>query len=296
MLRQLAEPDRSLTRAASKLAEELADIPDPDRRRVLLLTGSYAEAKDAADYLNSLPEWAGRVTALISDDADFDDAWTALPGSRAAGQLRRGDVASFAATTSEVLVAPLLAVERGHNIVLPGGKAAIGTVYFLARPHPRPDDITLAIQSVNDWAVRYVRDGGFAQQVRAADSLDDAGLAFRDLGRQKWQRYLTRRLSWSSLPPDEKLSVTWDQLVVMWQVIGRLVRGGVPAHVVFVDAAFAPSEASMTGADTAETSLLVSMREVLAPYFDEASGTDPVDRSLVDYLYRPLYQALVNRG
>jgi hypothetical protein len=50
----------------------------------------------------------------------------------------------------------------------------------------------------------------------------------------------------------------------------------------------------MTGADTAETSLLVSMREVLAPYFDETSGIDPVDRVLVDYLYRPLYQALVN--
>jgi hypothetical protein len=36
------------------------------------------------------------------------------------------------------------------------------------------------------------------------------------------------------------------------------------------------------------------MREVLAPYFDEASGVDAIDRSLVDYLYRPLYQALVN--
>jgi hypothetical protein len=50
----------------------------------------------------------------------------------------------------------------------------------------------------------------------------------------------------------------------------------------------------MTGADTAETSLLVAMREALAPYFDETPGTDPIDRSLVDYLYRPLYQALVN--
>jgi hypothetical protein len=36
------------------------------------------------------------------------------------------------------------------------------------------------------------------------------------------------------------------------------------------------------------------MREVLAPYFDAAPATDPVDRSLVDHLYRPLYQALVN--
>ena len=138
-------------------------------------------------------------------------------------------------------MAPLLAVERGHNIVIPGGKAAIGTVYFLARPHPRPDSLDLAIQAVNDWAVRYVRDGGFRQLVRASGGLDRAGLAFRKEAMRRWRRFLTRRMSWSSLPPDEKVSVTWDQLVVMWQVIGRLVRGGVPARVVFVDAAFAPA-------------------------------------------------------
>jgi len=299
MLRALAEPEAELAGATSKLADELADLAatDPDRCRILILTGSYAEAHDAADYLNGLPEWVGRVTTLLSDDADYDDAWVTLPGGRhEAGRLRRGDVASFAATGSEILVAPLLAVERGHNIVIPGGKAAIGTVYFLARPHPRPDSLDLAIQAVNDWAVRYVRDGGFRQLVRASGGLDAAGLAFRRQATRRWRRFLTRRMSWSSLPPDEKDSVTWDQLVVMWQVIGRLVRGGVPARVVFVDAAFAPREASMTGADTAETSLLVSMRDILAPYFTDAPGTAPVDRSLVDYLYRPLYQALVNLG
>jgi hypothetical protein len=296
MLRQLAEPDRSLAGATSKLHDELADIPDPARRRVLLLTGSYAEAREATDYLNSMPEWAGRVTALISDDADLDDTWTAMSAGAGAGRLRRGDVASFAATTSEILVAPLLAVERGHNIVLPDGKAAIGTVYFLARPHPRPDDIALAIQAVNDWAVRYVRDGGFAQLARAAVTPDAAGLGFRRLAREKWQRYLTRRLSWSSLPEDEKRSFTWDQLVVIWQVIGRLVRGGVPARVVFVDGAFSPLEAGLTAVDTPATSLLLSMRQVLSPYFTGDPGIDEIDRSLARFLYEPLYQALTDLG
>ena len=109
----------------------------------------------------------------------------------------------------------------------------------------------------------------------------------------KWHRYLTRRLSWSSLPPDEKLSFTWDQLVVMWQVIGRLVRGGVPARVVFVDAAFAPRKAGLTGDDTPGTSLLLSLRQVLAPYFTPGSDVSQTDRSLVENLYDPLYQALL---
>jgi hypothetical protein len=103
-------------------------------------------------------------------------------------------------------------------------------------------------------------------------------------------------MAWSSLMPEEKIAFTWDQLVVMWQVIGRLIRGGVPARVVFVDAAFSPREAGLTGADTPQTSLLLSMREVLGAYFTDDSSIDPAERSLVRFLYEPLYQALENLG
>ena len=93
------------------------------------------------------------------------------------------------------------------------------------------------------------------------------------------------------------MSFTWDQLVVMWQVIGRLVRGGVPARVVFVDAAFAPSEAGLTGADTADTSLLLSMRRGPRPLLhrrirDRPDRTGPSSSTSTE----PLYQALVDLG
>jgi hypothetical protein len=263
MLHQLAVPDRSLADSTSMLEQELADIEDHDRRRILLLVGSYVEAKRAAEYLNAIPEWTGRITLLVSDDAHLDNAWRTLPSDPSLRTLSRGNVASFAGEGGQILVAPLLAVERGHNIVNPG-KAAIGSVYFLARPHPRPDDIALAIQAINDWAVRQVRgpDGDFRQLGLTAGTPDLAGLAFRREARRKC-RFLTRQLSWTTTPPDEKIAFTWDQFVVMWQVIGRLVRGGVEARVVFVDAAFSPREAGLHAVDTSDTSLLVSMRSIL---------------------------------
>ncbi|MBE7556775.1 MAG: hypothetical protein HS126_37490 [Anaerolineales bacterium] len=46
-----------------------------------------------------------------------------------------------------------MAIERGHNILNEDYQAAIGTAYFLVRPHPRPDDIGLAIQFLNRWAI-----------------------------------------------------------------------------------------------------------------------------------------------
>nr|WP_237751380.1 hypothetical protein [Streptomyces sp. AA0539] len=86
----------------------------------------------------------------------------------------------------------------------------------------------------------------------------------------------------------------------MWQVIGRLVRGGVPARVVFVDAAFSPREAGFQDTDPPDTSLLASMREVLAPYFEGGNTAErhlaPIDTSLVRELYEPLYRALVDMG
>lgn len=289
MLNQLAIPDRSLGDAPSMLDTELAELReiDPERARILLLVGSYAEAKHAARHLDRIPEWSGRVTQLASDDADLDNSWMVL---------RRGELTKFPDTGSEILIAPLLAVERGHNIVLPDGKAAIGTVYFLARPHPRPDDIALAIHAINDWAVRQVRGPAqaFHTTARAAGTPDRAALTFRSTASKKWNRFLTRQLAWSSLTPEEKESFTWDQLVVMWQVIGRLVRGGVPARVICVDAAFAPRQAGFEATDTPDTSLLASMRAVLRPYFTDDPATTPLDRSLVQALYEPLYQALAD--
>ncbi|GAB3724545.1 hypothetical protein GCM10027590_28120 [Nocardiopsis nanhaiensis] len=286
MLHQLAVPPRGLPGAKSLLQQELDDLEDAERRRALLLVGSYSEAKEAAEYLDGIPEWRGRVIRLVPDDADLDDTWMTL---------RRGDVTGFASSgQGHVLVAPLLAVERGHNIVLPGGKAAIGSVYFLARPHPRPDDIALAVQAINDWAVRQIRDPGqgFMRADRAKGNPHDAGLAFRAQARRQWNRYLTRRLAWSSLPEEEKTAFTWDQLVVIWQVIGRLVRGGVPARAVFVDAAFFPQEAAHRSRDTPGTGLLAGMHAVLDHYLKPGSDAEPVDRSLVKALYEPLHTAL----
>ena len=301
MLSQLARPRPD--GSASPMQAELAAIGDDSRRRLLLLTGSYDEARRAADYLETIERWAGRVCRLVSDDAEQDHLWREAAHAPSTprggpGALRRGDVATFAETGAEVLVAPLLAIERGHNILNDEGTAAIGSVFFLARPHPRPDDIGLAIQAVNDWAARMLRDGSFRELVRDEDTLDAAGKEFRHQARAKWRHLLNQPMAYSRLSQEEKASFTWDQLVVIWQVIGRLVRGGVPARVVFVDAPFAERQARGLTGDTAETSLLASMLHVLAPYCGDSeppSSGSPVpalDRVLVTTLYKPLYTAL----
>ncbi|MDI5964106.1 hypothetical protein [Streptantibioticus silvisoli] len=325
MIDRLARPRRDGT--TSPLQSELAQIPDQRRRRALLLVGSYAEANVAAMALDEIPRWRGRVRVLAADDAELEAAvdGTAPAGSRtrSTGAVRRGDLAAFAEDPdAELLVAPLLAVERGHNILTtpqrPGEErvAAFGTVFFLVRPHPRPDDLSLAVFAINDWASRFVRgqlksrDVTFGDLVTEAGGLDAAGGTFRTVARRVWRHVLSRPYIYSSLSDDEKESFVWDQLVTIWQVIGRLVRGGVPARVVFVDAAFAPRLAAAQApvADksrrsrTSDPGLLVRLRDVLAPYFNvtgienASDGPNPADIELVTLLYQPLYEALCDLG
>ncbi|BBA99013.1 hypothetical protein RVR_5462 [Actinacidiphila reveromycinica] len=295
MLDALARPREGQLK--SDFEEELDLILSPKRKRLLVLVGSYEEGRRGFQLLDAIPRWKGKVCRLIADDAELEVSFGgAAQGDPLAvtepGTLRRGDVSAFGAMDAEILIAPLMSVERGHNILNDAGKAAIGSVFFLARPHPRPHDIGLAVQGINSWVTRMVADDGFDELVSSAPDLNAAGRAFRREARIRWRRLLTRKMAWRHLDDEDKAAFTWDRLVVMWQVIGRLVRGGVPARVVFVDSRFAEREAAGRGPDTYRTGLLASMIHVLDPYFDD-NGPVPLDqRQLVQTLYEPFYLAL----
>ncbi|MEU4587937.1 hypothetical protein AB0F92_38800 [Kitasatospora aureofaciens] len=322
MAHRLGEPGPG---GSSVLAQEISRIPELSRRRALLLVGSYREAHAVADTLNQLDAWRGKVRVLVPDDEERDpDAVGTAPGldEEQLVAVRRGDVARFAEDAdAEVLVAPLLAVERGHNILNEQGEAAFGVALFMVRPHPRPDDLDLSVFAVNDWLSRMLRDQPrpdglegphtLTELWEKAGSLDEAARTLRFHGRREWRRLLTRRYAYRALPTWEKRAFAWDQLVTLWQVIGRLVRGGVPARVVFVDAAFAPALARRlapgpvelgrfatgpSSAVTAPDGLLQALGSVLGPYLSASPGavsdSDPAAPALVRLLYKPFYDAL----
>ena len=76
----------------------------------------------------------------------------------------------------------------------------------------------------------------------------------------------------------------------IWQIIGRLVRGGVPAEVHFIDVKFAPKSAN-SEQDSQITSLLVGIIKVLEPYV-EGEDKRPCEKTLARSLYRAFLNAL----
>lgn len=269
--------------------ERVRDKLPTGRQRILLLVGSYEEARAARTFLEQMrPDWKDKVLHLVSDDRQFESQWR----SESAG-LQRGLVHRFAETGAWILIAPMLAVERGHNILNDQDQAAIGAAYFLVRPHPRPDDIGFAIHSINQWAVARHNDEPWLRQICEGQplSVELVGTAFREAAYRQWRYLLRLPMMYSTLPDRERDAVTWNQLVSIWQVIGRLIRGGVEAEVYFCDAAFKPETANTGEYAHKSPSLLGGMSDVLKPYFT-SQAADQSDATLVQALYGPFYQAL----
>ncbi len=274
----------------SKLEMKRDELP-AGRRRVLLVVGSYHEAKEAFLYLlEKHPEWEDQMAYLVSDDDEFESEWRGRDP-----RLRRGLVNQFIKTGAWLLIAPLLAIERGHNILNDEGKAALGAVYFLVRPHPRPDDIGYIIGSMNAWYMQKRKDTSWllGHRKQTQPTLEEVTTMFRGQAYKEWRRLLRTPLIYSTLTGNDLSALIWSQLVMLWQVVGRLVRGGCAAQVIFCDAKFAPQTAKLEVDETERTSLLIGMRMVLQPFFDSSSSFhSPRTKDLVHILYGPLYQAL----
>jgi pPIWI RE three-gene island domain Z len=285
MLRKLARPAGIGSNRSSLLERERDTLPE-NRRRILLVVGSYKEAEIAREYLErERPDWRdnNEVTQLIPD------AEASSNESSSASRLPRGQVDQFAATDAWLLVAPLMAIERGHNILNKERVAAIGAAYFLVRPHPRPQDLSYAVRSLNKWAIDEMP--ALPEKAKKHSTYDAAGQAWRREANRRWRGLLTTGLIHATLPKAERDLLTWNLMVSIWQVIGRLVRGGEQAHVYFCDAKFDPVRAGLA---KKSISLLDEMSQVLRPYFSNDSDTDVPerDRLIVEKLYGPLYRAL----
>ena len=281
MLRGLAKPDEFGN--LSHFEETLSSIEDKSRQRILLVVGSYREVDVVFDQLQNIrSDWKNKIVRLKPDHEEWIDENENV--------LRRGDLPSFPEKDKFLLIAPLQAVERGHNILAEvedeRGKrkiAAIGAAYFLVRPHPQPKDLGYIVRVLNSWTIQKAKD--LSEQITEGKPLANVSKEWRESAQRKWRVLLRETVAYSVMDDDKRDYLTWHLLVSIWQVIGRLVRGGQPARVFFCDAKFNPPKAKTEQ----DVSLLDEMKKVLAKYIE---GENTRDAQIVKRLYKPLYSAL----
>lgn len=276
---------RNLEQIVTELVKEeylTRKLDELNGRKILLVVNSYEQVKWVYECLDNLG-WGDKALPLSPDD-EIPDDWNDSGDNKS---LQRGQSPNFAKRPEVILIVPLKAIERGHNIVNNEGIAIIGAAYFLVLPHPIPDDLSYAIYAINRWAIDNYK-------TATGETLKELGKSFRDAAYHQWCHLLHLSVRLRTLPDEDRDAVHWDIIVSLWQAIGRLIRGNADAEVFWCDAKFAPNSAKNEDGkdDTAASSILVGMVNLLRPYFENNPKISRSDRLIVQSLYRPFYQAI----
>ncbi|BCL37118.1 hypothetical protein [Nostoc sp. MS1] len=259
-----------------------------DRERLLLLVNSYDQARWVADEIRQC--WWGMREQVyhlqrdrsetLTDDIDYLSRMEV-------GALNRADIETFALTGGKILAAPMSAIGRGFNILNANGKAAFGAVYFLTRPYPHPHDTQAIAQEINRRALDWLDDTNFIAW--EGDGILGRAEAVRRLSARYW-RSVEHRSYYITLRPNPELRAFPRQDLaattagVIVQAVGRLLRGGVPFHAYFVDAAWGPNYAEKQQPDTPRTSLLAAIIDLLCNYVTEDNISQALYQSIADAL------------
>lgn len=190
----------------------------------------------------------------------------------------------------DILVFVASSVGRGLNILQSetSHKSLIGTMYFLIRPYPSPDNLEEIIHQLHSSLDGFLDKAN--HQVELTEPLFRYWYAVE---RKVWRLYThltNKRGFWKSLSEENKRVITMNMLVLLYQTIGRGLRGGTDLTVHLVDSAFAPetAEKSVTGLHVSpqeknhQDSMLAMMEHLLCNEGDFLS----------DILFAPLKDAL----
>ena len=130
-------------------------VKEYERRagKILLVVNSYIQAEEVKQTLETTLRKANcsaQVCRMISDAVNTENVQ---------GTVRRGEVSRFAKMKEEILIAPAMAIERGHNIVDEDGHSALCAVFFMVRPMAVPDDIQQKGSKLNGFVEAHCHRG-----------------------------------------------------------------------------------------------------------------------------------------
>ncbi|TKG57677.1 hypothetical protein [Prauserella endophytica] len=235
------------------------------------MVGSYQEGEEAlTELVRMRPEWRDQILRMVPDDDTVTHHWSTIA---------RGNIHTLSDHEHVwILIAPQLAIERGHNILNDQQVAALGAALYLVRPHLHPEDLSYHVQSMSRWAVEEIRNG-LPSAGPATAAIGARAQMFRQIARRDWMDRLEEPLRYSLTKSNspERRAMDWTNIPPLNQVIGRMLRGGATARVYFCDAAFAPAEPD---------SPLLGMYRAL-----DHALVGP-DADIAEALYRPLHSAL----
>jgi hypothetical protein len=230
-----------IRRTMDELARLEQEDPEKwaDRRRVLVLTGSYREAESAWNGLSSgcadLPDLRDGIY-LLTRAQEHDETRIGQVDSQARW-VTKGSLRDHALVDKiKILTAPMGSLGRAVNILNRDGKAAFGAIMFVVRALRPPHDPETHARRLVYWIQRR------GATATTPQTFGDTAQALRREAHTKWYALLIGDKPWRRLPMDDRDELAATVFTQTWQAAGRGIRGDVPVIVHFVDEAYGVEE------------------------------------------------------
>lgn len=241
--------------------------------KILLVVNSYAQAQEVQQVLEAAlrkSNCPAGVCRMVSD---------AISIQNDKGTVRRGEVRRFAKMSEDILIAPAMAIERGHNIVDEYGHSALSAVFFMVRPMAVPDDIQQKGSKLNGLVESRCKRAPY-------ESPFMYNTRIRQYATQQWVKMSRNKaFGLAELDVDERKDVVATLFVLILQIFGRLARvtdvTKPEPHVYFIDGAFRSRDGKPSDFDCLSE---------LGRYLD-ALMTQEESAEIAKTLYAPFYQA-----
>lgn len=262
-----------LTVLTKKSVDSIIGEYDRKAGKILLIVNSYAQAAEVQKTLQMelrKKQCDALVCRMISDAINLEDC---------VGTIRRGEISKFAAMPDSILIAPAMAIERGHNIVDETGHSALGAVFFMVRPMSVPDDVQEKGSKLNGYIESHCKR-------EQGESVFDYNARIRKLATKQWAiTNGSRAYGLSELDQKSQKDIVATLFILILQIFGRLARvtdTTKPApHVYFVDGAFRKPEDKPKDFDCLES---------LGRYLDTMMQKSE-SAEIAKTLYEPFYKA-----
>lgn len=271
-LRKLVQFITNQTGGQDILDRILSGCPD-GRKRIILVVGSYDQAKTVKDELCFRRQDMLRkqeIFALEREETDSENTWL------------RQMVSEFGKGNGKILIVPLMALERGYNILQEDNIAAFGCLMYLVRPYPKPYDFSDIACDVNSMAMNEILHGKRTDVHQEASNIvrRSRGIIYRSS---------FEPVGYKELKNHARVKLLANLWVNCYQIECRLIRGDVDCLVVFADGAFFPQMCEGSE-DDATTSVVYGWKDLLWKHYD----TDSIEFKLIQELYRPRIEGLSN--
>ena len=262
-----------LTALTKKCVDSIIEEYDRKAGKILLVVNSYEQAAKVQETLQAelrKKQCDALVCRMISDAINIENCQ---------GTIRRGEISKFAAMPDSILIAPAMAIERGHNIVDETGHSALGAVFFMVRPMSVPDDVQEKGSKLNGYIESHLKR-------EPEELLFDYNARIRKEATKRWAIMNgSKAYGLSELDHDSQKDIVATLFILILQIFGRLARvtdTTKPApHVHFVDGAFRRPEEKPNDFDCLES---------LGKYLD-ALMKKPESAEIAKTLYEPFYKA-----